>query len=108
MHFFEFMTAAMAFSTAGFIVHSFFSYLKFRRTNAVGGGKSKDYEELAEAFQHYIRKTNKRIEHLEAITTHPDELLEGKNAKAPLLDELESNGVSDSEFSGLKNRLENR
>jgi hypothetical protein len=99
MHFFEFLTIAMAFSTGGFIVHSFFSYLKFRRTNAIGGGKTKDYEELAEAFQHYIRKTNKRIEHLEAINTQTD-------VKYEQLAEQDEHDFYPS--GGLKNRLENR
>lgn len=103
MHFFEFLTAAMAFGTGGFIVHSFFSYLKFRRTNAVGGGKSKDYEELADAFQHYIRKTNKRIENLEALTTNIGNDLDDKE-KVWLAEQQESDVF---QSGGFRNKLEN-
>lgn len=103
MHFFEFLTAAMAFGTGGFIVHSFFSYLKFRRTNAVGGGKTKDYEELADAFQHYIRRTNKRIENLEALTTGTTNELDAK--EKDWLAEQQENDLFQT--GGLKNKLEN-
>jgi|GEM_PF-2557101 hypothetical protein len=106
MNIFALLSVAMGLSTVGFIVHSFFSYLKFRRTNALGGGKSKDYEELADAFQHYIRKTNKRIEHLEAINTQSDESLDLKANEDAFLDEHDE--MENMRSAGLKNSLENR
>jgi len=106
MDIFALLSVAMGLSTVGFIVHSFFSYLKFRRTNVLGGGVTKDYEELAYAFQHYIRKTNKRIEHLEAINTQSDESLDFKVNEAAFLDEHDD--MEKMQSTGLKNSLENR
>lgn len=70
MSFFELITVAMVFSFAGFTVKSFFSYLRFRRTNSLGNGAQADVEELAHAFQHYMSQTNRRIEHLETINAN--------------------------------------
>lgn len=95
----EVLMAGMAFSTVAFVVHSFFSYLKFRRTNNLGKGTQADVEELAAAFQHYIHKTNKRIEHLEAIQSEPVQ-----DMLATHMDEEMQ--FEESTNDSLKNRLE--
>jgi hypothetical protein len=95
------MMAGIVFGFAGFAIHSFFSYLRFRRLNAKGSGG--DYETLENAYREYAHRTNARIERLEAIIADQD-LPKEKDAKQ--LEEHHDQERQKSVNKPLSNRLE--
>jgi hypothetical protein len=99
MNFFELLTIGMVLSLTGFTVRTFFSYLRFRRTNSVGKGSQADIEELAQAFQHYMRQTSKRLENLETIHANQIE----QQVEQPYLNEAE---IMNTKNGAFKNHLD--